>query len=263
MKIAAMSDLHLEFERDRAGPSIDNAIGADLVIFAGDIDIGTRGIAYADYVSKITGAPVVFVLGNHEGYDGTPFDILSDRMREAAAATDRRVTFRENDRVVFDDVHILGATLWTDYAANGPEVIGFAMRQAGGGLNDHVRCRLRGSPFTASAAGGLHFASRAWLGDMIKRIRSTDPFAKIVIVTHHAPILEANQPQYHGGSLSPAFVSDMRAEIEAWRPALWVFGHTHHDVDMTIGETRLVSRQRGYVGIEASASDFQPAIVEI
>jgi hypothetical protein len=32
---------------------------------------------------------------------------------------------------------------------------------------------------------------------------------------------------------------------------------------MTIGETRLVSRQRSYVGLEASASDFRPAIVEI
>jgi predicted phosphodiesterase len=106
MKIALMSDLHLEFERGpvagtewrafvkkradtlhhpRIGPIIDTAIGADLMILAGDIDVGTRGIAYADEVASYIGAPVVYVLGNHEGYHGTPFDRLYDEMRAKAA----------------------------------------------------------------------------------------------------------------------------------------------------------------------------------
>jgi Icc-related predicted phosphoesterase len=263
MKIAVMSDLHLEFESDRAGPPLDNAIGADMVILAGDIDVGARGIAYADKVARQTGAPVVYILGNHEGYGGTSFDVLADQMREAAAATQGRVTFLENGRAIFGGVHVLGATLWTDYAANGPESVAFAMRQAALGLNDHVRCRLRGETFTPSDARDLHFASRAWLAAEVENIRAGDSNAQIVIVTHHAPILEANPPQYQGGVLAPAFVSDMRAEIEAWRPVLWVFGHTHYDVDMMIGETRLLSRLRGYVGLEASALDFRPAIVEI
>jgi Icc-related predicted phosphoesterase len=267
MKIAAMSDLHLEFERGRASPSIDNAIGADLVILAGDVDIGTRGFDYAAEVSDRLGAPVVYVLGNHEGYDGTPFDQLYDALREKAGETGGRVHVLENRAVRLtikgEQVYILGATLWTDYAANGPELVAFAMRQAARGLNDHVRCRLRGGPFTPSDARDLHFSSRAWLDAEVEKIRVDDPEAQIIIVTHHAPILDANPPQYRGGALAPAFVSDMRAEIEAWQPALWVFGHTHHDIDMRIGETRLLSRQRGYVGFEASALDFQPAIVEI
>ena len=38
-----------------------------------------------------------------------------------------------------------------------------------------------------------------------------------------------------------------------------IWGHTHHDVDTTIGETRLLSRQRGYAG----AITFMPAVVEM
>ena len=108
-----------------------------------------------------------------------------------------------------------------------------------------------------------HFASRAWLGREIEKIRDDEPDAKIVIVTHHAPILGANPPQYRGGALSPAFVSDMRAEIEIWRPTLWIFGHTHFDVNEMVGVTRILSRQRGYVGYESATLNFQPTIVDV
>jgi hypothetical protein len=137
------------------------------------------------------------------------------------------------------------------------------MRDANNQLNDHVHCRLRGSVFGPSAARGLHFTSRAWLGAEIMKIRAADPNAKIVIVTHHAPVLEANPPQYRGGALAPAFVSDMHAEIASWRPDLWVFGHTHHDIDATVGRTRVLSHQRGYVGHEADSLEFRPAAIEL
>ena len=55
----------------------------------------------------------------------------------------------------------------------------------------------------------------------------------------------------------------MRADIEGWHPTLWVFGHTHFDVDEMIGETRMLSRQRGYIGQEIGTVDFRPAVVEI
>jgi predicted phosphodiesterase len=288
MKIAIMSDLHLEFERGpvadkewsvfvqrradtlhhpRIGPMIDNAVGADLMILAGDIDVGVKGVAYADEVAQYLGAPVVYVLGNHEGYDGTSFDHLYEDMRAKAAQTNSRVIFLENETTVVESdgerVHVLGSTLWTDYEANGPQNVVEAMRGANNCLNDHVRCRMRGSAFGPSAARGLHFASRAWLGAEIAKIRTAESTARIIIATHHAPILGANPPQYRGGALAPAFVSDMSSEITAWRPDLWVFGHTHHDVDQTIGETRLLSHQRGYIGREAGSLEFRPAVIEL
>lgn len=127
----------------RIGPLLDDAVGVDLLLLAGDIDVGTRAIAYANEVAEFIGAPAVYVAGNHEGYDGTPFDRLFGALRAKAAETQGRVTFLENSRAAFGDVHVLGATLWTDYAANGREKVATTMEEAFSSLNDHVRCRTR------------------------------------------------------------------------------------------------------------------------
>ena len=87
MRIAYMSDLHLEFEPpypstsgwealrrarealpghpDR-GPLLKPLFGSDLVILAGDIDLGLKAIAYGEQVAAFVGCPVIMVAGNHE-----------------------------------------------------------------------------------------------------------------------------------------------------------------------------------------------------
>jgi len=94
---------------------IDNAIGVDLVILAGDTDVGLRGIDYAREISDYLGAPVIYVMGNHEPYDGTSIERLLSKMRTKTAKTNGRVKLLENDSAIFDDIYVLGATLWTDY----------------------------------------------------------------------------------------------------------------------------------------------------
>jgi hypothetical protein len=85
----------------------------------------------------------------------------------------------------------------------------------------------------------------------------------VVVVTHHGPIPDANPPQYRGGELVPAFVSDLRSEILEWQPDLWVWGHTHHSMRDRLGRTELVSAQRGYIGSEEGADSFVPELVLI
>ncbi|POA17310.1 hypothetical protein C1886_22515 [Pseudomonas sp. FW300-N1A1] len=58
MKIKIYSDLHLEFARFEPAPT-----DADLVILAGDIDIKSRGVKWAN---EVFGCPVIYVCGNHE-----------------------------------------------------------------------------------------------------------------------------------------------------------------------------------------------------
>ena len=59
MKIRVLSDLHLEFE-DWAPP----AVQADVVVLAGDIHGGTKGLAWAR--EEFPHTPIVYVPGNHE-----------------------------------------------------------------------------------------------------------------------------------------------------------------------------------------------------
>lgn len=228
------------------------------MILAGDIDVGTCAIAYAKEAAEFMGAPAVYVAGNHEGYEG-----LFDALREKATLTQGRVTFLENGRAVFGDAHVLGGTLWTDCAANGRENVETAMREANNCAKVNVRCPLRGSKLRPLGARGLHFASRAWLRGEVENILVNEPKAKIVIVTHHAPLIDGATPKYRGDILSPAFVGDLSAEIQARHPTLCVFGHTHFNIDKFIGSSRVGSAQRGYVGEAPGDHKFRPAIVKI
>jgi len=296
IRLALMSDIHNEFEaptgptnptaawmalhRSRkripghpeAGPLLDGlrGEGVDIVVLAGDIDVGVRGIEYAKRASMFLGVKSVYVCGNHEGYHGRDLDLLIPEMRTAARATNGWVTFLENEAAVFDfdgqRLHVLGCTLWTDYEANGSEPgdISFAMGCAGDGLNDHTRIFVRGRILTPMLARDLHLESRAWLGQEVERIRAEGgDDAKILIVTHHAPIQEANGPQFVGGRLAPAFVSDLTGQIAEWRPSAWFSGHTHYSLDTSVGGTRVVSAQRGYVCCEPGAEGFVPRVIEI
>ncbi|WP_372399753.1 metallophosphoesterase [Azospirillum sp. HJ39] len=296
IRLALMSDLHNEFEappgparptaawmelhesrtsipgHPEVGPLLDSLLGEgiDLVVLAGDIDIGARSIEYAKRVSLFLGAKVICVAGNHEGYDGRDFDLLIPEMRAAARATNGWVTFLENETAAFGfdgrRLHVLGCTLWTDYEANGDSTgeISQAMRRAADCLNDHRRIFLRGRLLTPAIAREMNLESRSWLATEVERIRGEEGNdAEILIVTHHAPVLEASGPQHIGGRLTPAFVSDMTEEITAWQPMAWIFGHTHHSLNIQIGSTRVMSAQRGYVCIEPEAEGFTPKIIEI
>lgn len=61
MKLHLLSDLHLEFSTFEP-----TATEADVVVLAGDIALGTRGITWAR--QAWSDKEVVYVLGNHEYY---------------------------------------------------------------------------------------------------------------------------------------------------------------------------------------------------
>ncbi len=61
MKIQIVSDLHQEF-----GYTHLRFDQADLVVFAGDTHVGTKGIEWVKSVVK--GVPVIYILGNPHGY---------------------------------------------------------------------------------------------------------------------------------------------------------------------------------------------------
>lgn len=71
MNLLILSDLHLEFSL------LDIDItGVDIIVLAGDIHLGTRGIPWIGAQSK--GLPVIYVPGNHEFYKGEHSRVLRD-----------------------------------------------------------------------------------------------------------------------------------------------------------------------------------------
>jgi 3',5'-cyclic AMP phosphodiesterase CpdA len=281
LSIGLMSDLHLEFEpmyRERIqslprrsdfghpeiGPALRGlkARGIDFLLMPGDIAVGAIGVTYADAVAKYLGCPVYICAGNHDGYRGELRSVIA-AFRKAAAATGGRVTFLEMDRanleVAGSKVAICGTTLWTDYKVNGNDVA--AMARAGQSLNDHALIRLGDRFFHPEDALELHLNAMDWLAREVPMAREEADL--VICMSHHAPIPDANRPQYRGGDLSPAFVSDLRGQIADWQPDLWVWGHTHFSMRTQIGRTKLVSAQRGYVGVERGADAFTPLVLEL
>lgn len=62
MRIRVLSDLHREFGHVKLPE-----VAADVVVLAGDIDRGTKGVAWAR--QAFPDVPVLYVAGNHEHYD--------------------------------------------------------------------------------------------------------------------------------------------------------------------------------------------------
>ena len=106
MKLHVLSDLHFEF-----APFELPATDADVVVLAGDIDVGRRGLEVARAAG---GRPVVYVAGNHEYY-GHSIPGLTGEL--VAATRGAGIHVLENEAVVIGGVRFLGCTLWTDFAA--------------------------------------------------------------------------------------------------------------------------------------------------
>ena len=69
----------------------------------------------------------------------------------------------------------------------------------------------------------------------------------IVVVTHHLPSLAVVAPQHKDSLLNSAFATELGDFIADSRIDVWIFGHSHANEEATIGNTRLVSNQLGYV----------------
>lgn len=226
-----LSDLHREF----APFSPDVPPGVDVVILAGDIDNGTKGLDWARAV--FPKLPVVYVAGNHEYY-GEAIPKLTQNLRERAQQLD--VAFLENDAVEIEGVHFLGCTLWTDL-----ELLGTEPWRADAIRRTMVDYRsIRVSPayrrLRPTDTAALHARSRRWLRNAMHGARPT------VVVTHHAPSLKSIAPQHADDPVTAAYASHLDDLIQDGAPEVWIHGHTHHSVDYRIGSTRVLSNQRGY-----------------
>jgi predicted MPP superfamily phosphohydrolase len=283
IRILYMSDLHIEMERWRLsvpgwaafrarhqalaahpsrGPLLDNVGPADLVVLAGDIHNGLRGLVYAEQVAQYLAAPVVYVAGNHEFYNHDMTSLLPALAR-AAEKTKGRVYFLENSAKKFvirgQTLNVLGCTLWTDYELHGTPVQ--SMMNSQRRMNDHRFIEHGSRVFSPQDALDRHLASRAWLLQTLTSLRRDEPGAKTLVVTHHAPsgLVLGDR----NGDIAPAYGSNLLPAFAPVAPTAWIHGHTHHRHESMESGIRLLSAPRGYVVYDGAALDFCPGILEI
>ncbi|MEM7154568.1 MAG: metallophosphoesterase [Myxococcota bacterium] len=234
-RLRVFSDLHTEF-----APFHLPRVEADLVVLAGDIGKGVRGVEWAQ--KMFPDVPVVYVAGNHEYYGGAMPRTL-EKMQAAAAGTNVQVLERAEVRV--GPVRILATTLWTDFALFGEDRAWASGEVAAAAMNDYQKIRTspRYRRLRPVDTRREHALAKAWLKE---RLEEETEAESTVVVTHHAPSARSLDPRFAKDRLSPAYASRLDEMVAGSGAELWVHGHTHHCVDYRVGGTRVVSNQRGY-----------------
>jgi Icc-related predicted phosphoesterase len=244
MRIQLFSDLHLEF-----GDFTPPRPAADVLVVAGDLHVGRRGLAWL--ARHYADMPIVYVLGNHEHYREN-VDFLAAKLRAEAPPN---LHVLERDQVVLHGTRFLGATLWTDYELHGDANQGMACALAS--MNDHARIRRgeRYQRFAPRDARMTHIATRDWLG-----ARLAEHFdGPTVVVTHHSPS-RASVEQLDGEhALLPCYASDL-SSLCGEDVQLWLHGHVHQPTDHRIAGTRVLCNPRGYAP-DLLVRGFQPDLV--
>jgi predicted phosphodiesterase len=252
MRIQLASDLHLEFleHRFRGERLIAPADGADMLVLAGDVANGTRGIElFANWP-----VPVLYVPGNHEFYGLTWEQTRSD-MR--SAARDTSVVFLDNDIAdlrrfgawmatrghELSKVRFLGTTLWTNYRLQRGLTQRQMMQAAEMGISDHFRIQTLQGTFRAAQALEDHERSRRWLDGQL----STPFEGKTVVISHHGPHPLSVHPRWLAPAtlaLNAAFASDLSELLN--KVDVWLHGHVHDSFAYQIGRCSVIANPRGY-----------------
>lgn len=249
MKIRYMSDLHNELRKEplQEVPSV----GEDVVVLAGDIDVGVKGILWAQKV--FAPRPVVYVLGNHEYYR-QQWEGLVDKARATAAGSN--VHFLERDEVTIGGIRFLGCSLWADFKLWGAHRQMEAMGAAGRGLNDYHMIKRITRPLRPSESLARHEQSLEWLK---ARLAENVP---TVVVTHHAPTEETSDPKYRGNIINCAYHSKLDHLIAP--PVLaWIHGHTHYSLHHEINGVPVLVNTHGYQGYYEDPKFSWNACIEV
>ena len=237
MQINFISDLHLEF-----GPLEIEPEAGDVLVLAGDIDIKGR----VDWINDIAGRfnHVIYVLGNHEFYNGA-MDSIYRKTREGLVDN---VHLLENESITIDGVTFHGATLWSDFLNGNP----MSYLQCDQAMNDYrlIRAGDGKHRFKPQIAHSLHNISKVFLQENVKE--------GDIVVTHMAPSLLSIHEKYKNDmNINGSYASDLSELILDTKPELWFHGHVHTSFDYTVGNTRILCNPRGYVGEELN-SEFEP-----
>ena len=248
MKSQYASDLHLELSDNSRLFSHDiplKAVG-DVLVLAGDCaylrNKEVPCMKFWRWASE-NYRKVMIIPGNHEYYHlGCITDYGDSWHREILP----NVSYHQNEVVRVDDTDFILSTLWSRID---PKYKFHVFR----GMNDFCQIRYNDSFFTTDDFVAEHEKCLAF----IKKAVAESDAAHKVVVTHHQPTLKTVAPYHKGSPLGSAFATELGDYIAGSDIDLWIYGHSHTNIDTEIGNTRIVSNQLGYVSRSEHHKGFQ------
>jgi len=231
IKVHVLSDLHLEMQEYVPPKKVVNK--ADIVILSGDIHKGHLGLSWAR--NMFPEQEIIYVIGNHEFYHREYYSHI-ELMRKRAKMLD--IHLLENDELVLYGIRFLGCTLWTNYKCYDFWTQQEGMQSMMYFLADHKLINIKENGeehrFTTSDALQINMDSTAWL---TKTLFDEKFEGTTIVVSHHGPSIKCKHVYYGHNEASVGFYSDLENLVQ--QADFWVFGHTHSNLDTTIGKCRL------------------------
>lgn len=253
MKIQYASDIHLEFS-ENAGFIKHNPliVVGDILVLAGDIgylgDENYNRHPFWDWASE-NYRQVIVALGNHEFYKRFDISTLKNDTRIEIRAN---VSAYYNSVVSVGDVDFIVTTLWSKIplaeAAYTEQVI-----------SDFKRILYKGELLTFADFNREHERCLDFLKKAVNDSKATHK----IVVTHHVPSFRMLCPKYKNSRSNGAFTVELAELIKHSDIDYWIYGHSHYNVGVRIGNTQLVSNQLGYVFNNEHSSFRRDAVIEV
>ena len=240
MTIQYLSDLHLEFKDNvEYLQRLPKKVTGDILVVAGDtMYLDDEAMQKSDFIRWASDnyERVLLIPGNHEYYGD--HDLRADDSSwEFQLASN--VNYYNNRVVTIGNTDIILSTLWSYIPRENRQPIGYF-------LNDFHKIRYEGRKFTTDDYNFEHAKHLAFLKQAVARSKSRHR----IVVTHHVPSRYCSPKKLRvirDGSLSDAFTVDLTEYIDSAQIYYWIYGHSHVNIGVDIGRTRITSNQLGYV----------------
>ena len=239
MRIQIASDLHIEswggaMPDERAFRPAEER---DLLVLAGDIDVGLGALAFIE--RELARSPVLYVAGNHEHY-GTRTHAQLEEAWAQIGRTTPGLQFLNAAAVTIGGVRFYGCTwysgLWGDADPRAATAIGRYILDFRAPHDDagtwsvlrHVETHRQRTKAMRRHAGRVD-----------------------VVVTHWPPTLHALHPMYADvgtteSLLNRYFINDEEALVREVGVRFWISGHTHMPHRTRVGVTTSIGNPTGY-----------------
>ena len=237
MRIAYISDLHLEFTRMTSWDKIiTKNWDIDWLILAGDI--GGKDLVQLEdfflFCKKQGYNQIVYIPGNHEYYRGN-YRAQHWELEKLCHHMDIRFcdTIHRSGDVLF-----VPTTLWAYLPLD--SMVAQAVRR---NINDFRIVE----GMTPELMNDLHLKSKLFIESALKFGNMSN--LKTVVVTHFSPSMRGLHPRYNPEDpINQYFHNSLEDLILAYHPNIWIHGHTHDTCDYWIEDTHVLCNPLGYPG---------------
>ena len=228
MKIQLMSDLHFEFGwKMKLTPHKDT-----ILVLAGDVDSRHKNLG--DFIKYACDnyKEVIMVAGNHEFYHNDYHDTMEFLMN--LEWVEENFRFLEDSSFIYEGVHFIGATLWSD-----PDWGVFK------NIADSELVQFNGHRLLDIDIRKMNRNSKQYIKTYTENPHPETN--KTVVITHFGPDQALMHPKWRGNPRMNTYFWADGLQDTFKNVDYWFFGHTHDPIKMVIDGCTFVCNPNGYV----------------